>query len=243
MKLRILYLAAQLKPNAFLDGMLTTTALIQKAEEEGECKFFIVYGPLRYGKTAYAMKTLAQLHQTWDPMKLNRYIVYRPSDFILRIKALRKHGKQKLLVWEDAGVWLNSMKWNSRLILAISRYLDVIGTDFAGVIFTTPWPSHVIKRVRGLPECTTVKIRKVNDDAEKPRLALGYKMWMMPDLKKSRVKTVFEDRFSALMPNIFYSWYVKERRGYANETFRQIEDSLYSFVRQHEGGIQEDEQN
>ena len=236
LQLRIKYLAAMLKPDSFLKGMLTTTALIQKAEEEGECKFFIVYGPLRYGKTAYAMKTLAQIHQTWDPTVLSQYIVYKPIDFLLRIKPLRKKQKQTLLVWEDAGVWLNSMKWNDPLILAISRYLDLIGTDFAGVMFTTPWPSHVIKRVRGLPECITVKIQKPNDNPDKPRIALGYKMWMLPDLKKSGVKPIFEDRFSALMPNVFYDWYIEERRRYADETFNEIETQLYHFAEEREGG-------
>lgn len=238
---RIKYLAAQLPDDAFLKGMLTSTALIQKAVEEGECKFFIVYGPLRYGKTAYAMKTLAQLHGTWDPKELSQYVVFTPIDFLLKIKRLRNRGKQLLLIWEDAGVWLNSMKWNDPLILAISRYLDVVGTDFAGVMFTTPMPSHVIKRVRGIPQCTTVKIHKLNDNASKPRLALGYRMWMLPDCKKSGVKPIFEDRYSALMPNVFFDWYQKERQSYANETFKEIETELYkhgSFVRQHEGGKQ-----
>jgi len=217
-------------------GLFSSTAMIKKSMEEDECKFFIVYGPLRYGKTAYACKTLAQLHGTWDWNILKQYIVFRPIDFIQKIKNIRKLGKQLLLVWDDAGVWLNAMKWNAPLILAITRYLDVAGTDFAGIMFTAPFPQHIIKRVRGLPDCVTVKILKVNNNPRKPRIAKGYRMWMLPDLKKSLVQPVFEDHFSALMPNKFFAYYQKMRKGYTDEQYLEVERELYGFDETLKGG-------
>jgi hypothetical protein len=234
---RIQKLAAALPDDAFLQGVLTSTALIQKAMEEDECIFFIVYGPVRYGKTAYAMKTLAQVQQTWNPDILKKYIVFKPEDFITKVKRLReKKEKQSLLIWEDAGVWLNCMKWNDPLVIAISKYLDVSGTDWGGIMFTTPLPGHVIRRIRGLPDCITVKIIKEKDDPNKPRLANGYKMSMLPDLKKSIVKPVFNDRFSALMPNVFYSWYQNYRRMFTDEQFKEVEENLYRYFKA-EGGL------
>jgi len=217
-------------------GLFSSTALIKKAMSEDECKIFIVYGPLRYGKTAYACKTLAQLHQTWDWKVLSQYIVFKPIDFIKKIKNIRKLGKQLLLVWDDAGVWLNAMAWNHPLILAIGRYLDVAGTDFAGIMFTAPWPQHIIKRVRGLPDCTTIKILKVNDNPNKPRIARGYRMWMLPDLRKSMVQPILEDRFSALLPNKFFRRYQLMRKRYADEQYELIERELYGFDETIKGG-------
>lgn len=235
---RIRSLAAALPDDAFLKGVLTSTALIQKAMEEDECIFFVVYGPVRYGKTAYAMKTLAQIHQTWNPEILQKYIVFKPEDFIKKLKTLRQLGKQSLLVWEDAGVWLHCMKWNDPLVIAISKYLDVSGTDWGGIMFTTPLPTHVIKRVRGLPDCITVKIIKEKDDPNKPRTANGYKMSMLPDMKKSLCKPVFNDRFSALMPNVFYNWYQNYRRAMTDDQFKEVEENLYKYMtKEQEGGL------
>ena len=215
----------QLKPQK----KLTSTALIEKAYVANESQEIMVYGAKGWGKTAYAVKTLSQVYNTWDPQILKNYIIYSPFDFIRVVKGLE--GKRmQCMVWDDAGVWLSALKWNDPLLVAITRYLDVCRVHWASIIYTTPFPSHVIKKIRNLPSLITVRIDKINQHWYKPRLGKGYGMWMLPDLKKSRVKPLFEDTFSAIMPNEFYYWYQDYRAKYATRAFSEVEAALYDIL-------------
>jgi hypothetical protein len=40
-------------------------------------------------------------------------------------------------------------------------------------------------------------------------------VWNTPDLRKTGVKRVFEDRYNAMMPNDFFGWYKPLRDNYA----------------------------
>jgi hypothetical protein len=202
---------------------------IYKAWIEDECLFYIPYGALRYGKTAYAMKTLAALYRTWEPEILKNFIVFEPQEFtrLIRMVQLTK-SKYPAFLWDDGGIHLAALDWNDPKLKDISNYFQVVGTHFAGVIITSPLPTHVIKKIRGMPNCANIRIYKVNDNPDKPRIARGYYQWMAPDLKKTGVKPFINDQFSAIMPSKFYEWYVEYRRGYNDSVFDELQKDLYA---------------
>lgn len=207
----------------------TVTKFIYRSMIHDECVFYIIYGPLRYGKTAYACKTLAALYGTWNPEVLKNYIIFKPQEFITKIKPIMKTGiKFPAFLWDDAGIWLSAMKWYDPLLKAISEYFQVIGTVFGGVLFTSPLPNYVLKRIRGFPTSANIRIYKVGDHPSKPRVATGYQTYLLPDMRRHYVRTFMEDRFSAVMPTKFYDWYIAYRKQYADESFKAIEKALYA---------------
>lgn len=205
------------------DRPLSPVVLTKQAYAEDEVKFFIAYGPHGVGKSTYLAKCLAQLNDTWDPEVLKRFLVWKPSMFLDVIEYAEKCGKDQLMLGcDDAGVWLNALKWNHPLLAALTEYLDVIREHFHGIMFTSPLPLHVIKRIRGLPQAVTIKITKVNSNWNKPRQAKGYSMYMLPDLKRTGVHPEFIDNFHAIMPERFYSWYKPMRKGFTTEAAGNI---------------------
>lgn len=199
----------------------------QSALDNNECRFFIVYGPLGYGKSAYAMKCLAQLNNTWEPETLRKFIVWKPEMLIDVIDYVEGCGHDELmLVCDDAGVWLNAIRWNHPLLAALTEYFDVIRMHFHGLMFTSPLPMHVIKRIRGLPTCVNIRIDKVSSNPSKLRKATGYSQYLLPDMRKTRVNKEFVDYFSAVMPEKFYKWYFQTRKSYTTEAYSNVKSEL-----------------
>jgi hypothetical protein len=216
--------AMPLKPNY----QPTLAKLIEKASIEDDCSFYMIYGPLRYGKTAYACKTIASIYDTWNPQILRKFIVFKPMEFIQLKKTIRTGIKYPCFLWDDAGIHLSALRWNDPLLKTVTEYFQTIGTHFNAVIFTTPLPSYVIKKLRGMPNSINIRIYKMNQYPMKMRIAKGYYQWLAPDLKKSGVKPILDDRFSAIMPTQFYDWYLPFRQGYADENFNKLEQALYA---------------
>ena len=209
------------------EQQLTPVKLIRRAYDEDEVKFFIIYGPHGYGKSAYLSKCLAQINGTWDPEILKKFLVWKPTMLCDIIEYVENSGHDEyMLGCDDAGVWLNALKWNHPLLAALTEYFDVIRMHFHGIMFTSPVPMHVIKRIRGLPLAINIRIDKLSDDLIKPRRATGYSQYLLPDLKKTRVKTQFIDTFSAIMPEKFYSWYYPARRGFTRDAYAHVKAEL-----------------
>lgn len=212
------------------EKQLTPVILTNKAYRDNEVKFFIAYGPHGYGKSAYLAKCLAQINGTWNPEVLKKFIVWKPTMLCDVIEYVEKIDQDQLMLGcDDAGVWLNALKWNHPLLAALTEYFDVIRMHFHGIMFTSPLPLHVIKRIRGLPQSINIRIDKITSDPIKPRRATGYTQFMLPDLKRTRVKTEFIDTFSAIMPKTFYDWYYPARKGFTSEAYQRVKDELRKY--------------
>ena len=209
------------------DKPLTPVTMTKRASDEDEVKFFIVYGPHGTGKSTYLAKCLAQLNNTWEPEILKKFLIWKPSMLVDVVDYVEETGHDEMMLGcDDAGVWLNALKWNDPLLVALTEYFDVIRMHFHGIMFTSPLPMHVIKRIRGLPQAITVKIIKLNRNWNKPREARGYTQYMLPDLKRTGVKPEFVDNFFAVMPEKFYRWYYPARKGYTREAWRNVKIEL-----------------
>ena len=201
---------------------LTITRMINSLYVQNEFKPFIVYGPLGIGKSSYAMKAVAEIYGgkdslNWEAVKT--HLVFHPKDFVERCNRMVEHGERdKVLIWDDAAMWLSCLEWNDVFVRSVTKYLSVARTNWASIIFTAPLPTHVVKKLRGLPDCITVKIIKTKNDLDAPqrcRLGKGYRYWVSPDMRKSGVREIFEDKFTAILPNPFYYWYKPIRDHYA----------------------------
>jgi len=211
-----------------------TCELIEEAYKKDECKVFIPYGPLGIGKSTFACKVVAELYAkngkpNWEAVK--SHIVFHPSEFVEKCSNLMERGeKDKALIWDDAGLWLLAMEHWHPFVRAVVKYLNVARTNWAALIFTTPLPTWVIKKVRGFPQAVTLKIIKASSDKShphRPRIARAFRYWVTPDMKKSGVKEIYNDKFNALMPNDFYwEFYKPLRDTYAQRAIMGMKEEI-----------------
>lgn len=162
-------------------------------------------------------------------------MVFHPKDFVARTEEMMMKGKkEKVLIWDDAGLWLYAMEHYHPFVRAVTKYLNVARTNWAALIFTTPLPLWVIRKVRGFPQAITLKIMKASSDIDNPcrqRIAKAYRMWITPDMRKSGVMEIYKDKFTALMPNDFYwEWYKPLRDTYAKQAIMGMRRELTSVL-------------
>jgi len=225
--------------------MLTPTVMINKAYKYNEFKPFIFYGPYGYGKTSLSIKVLAEVYGKYDENGvlvepcydwnvLSKHFVMHPKDFINHLSHLVYNGgREKCLVCDDAGLWLYSLDWYNPFVKGVSKYLNVARTHFASIIFTTPAPQMILKKIRALPDVIAVRIQKCDNDLYESRrikrLAVGYHWWISPDGKKSGVRTVFQDSFNILLPDDIYKCYCEMRQKYVAWAVELLKRELEAF--------------
>jgi len=195
---------------------------------------YIVYGKLGIGKSSYAMQVSACAYGTydnpdWDKMK--EYIVFKPEDFVQRcIDMVNEDKREKVLIWDDAGLWLYAMDYNDPFVVAVTKYLNVARTNWASIIFTTPTPTMVIKKLRSLPDCYTVKIIKSSSNRgrkQRLRTAKVYEHEMLPDMVKSRTHRKYEDEdWDCMLPKDVFEWYKPLRKKYTRLAVLEMQKML-----------------
>lgn len=199
-------------------------SMINRWYYHDEFKPVIVYGQMRIGKSSYALKVAREVYGDWETVK--KYVVYTPQEFL--DKCLNTTFKKPLLIWDDAGLWLFAYDYiRDPLLPAIIKYLNVAGTQWATIIFTTPTTQMLVKRIRTLPHTVTIKIIKNKDEGNKKlRIARAYVRWVSPDTKRHGVRKIFEDHFDAMLPNDFYNWYYPMRQKYVNVALDMIREII-----------------
>jgi hypothetical protein len=222
--------------------MLVTAKLIDDAYYADEFKLFTAYGPLGIGKSAYSLKIGAELYGSYD--KVKDYLVFHPKEFVEKcFKMSETHRRDKLIIWDDAGLWLFALEFTDPFMHAVMKYMNVARTNWAGMILTTPTPMWVIYKLRNFPQCINIKIIKQTSDKVmegKPRIAKGYRSWIMPDFKKQGVRLIYEDQFNAMLPHKFYwDWYKPLRDSYAKDAAFLMKRELAKVMKKATAEMQE----
>lgn len=200
----------------------------------------VIYGNLRVGKSAYAMKILGQVYDylRGRPLSIDlvdQYFGWDPSEVVDDWWDIKK--RQPLYVWDDAGMWLYSLDWHDPLLVAIQKYFNVIGTDLNALILTTPDPTWILSKLINMPGTIRVKVIKreggIKNNPYKlyARRATGYKPYRSPDLKKTGVNRILTDDFSCYIPDDIYAFYQPKREHYAKRAKEQIRDVLSSKIK------------
>lgn len=195
------------------------TKEINRAYYQDEFELFIVYGPLGIGKSVFSIKVANEVYGGGFD-KVKDYLVFHPRDFVSKCLGMSQEGKrEKVLIWDDAGLWLFYMDFTNPFIQAVLKYMNVARTNWAAIILTTPTPSWIQFKMRSFPQCKTIKIIKEGSDQQhkgKPRLAKVYRSWVAPDFKHTGVRLLWMEKFKAMLPNNFYfDWYKPLRDRYA----------------------------
>lgn len=171
------------------------------------------------GSSGYRQAPVCQRYMGWDPMEN----VERWLDIITRIPNF---------TWDDAGYWLFSLNWTDPLLIAVQRYMNVVGTDINNLMLTTPDPTWILSKIATMPGCMRIRIIKRrggsgdSDSVLYSRRALGYVPWKYPDLKGGGVNKKLEDDFSCKLPDEFYKWYKPTRERYAKMAKLAMRDEL-----------------
>ena len=196
----------------------------------------IVYGPLGVGKSAYQFKVtvdvLKRLYnveegQAWEMVK--SLIVFHPEQFFQKLREARQMGVRiPVLNWDDAGLWLYAMDWDDPFIIAFTKWLNVARTQVACLICSTPSPQFLFKKLRSFPQAITVRVISWADE-QRPadiwrRVAKGYRHFVLPDLRRTRVHLLFKDFFSCRLPDRFFKWYKPLRDTYAELAKKLMEE-------------------
>ena len=197
-----------------------TVDIINSLYDNDEFKPIIITGGHGYGKSVYAMKVAAQVlsangNPNWSAVKDN--IVFHPKEFLKLATSQRK--RRPLLIWDDAGYWLNALDFNNPFVKSVGKYLQVVRSDYGCIIFTCIDVDDVLKKVRGISNSVMIKIIK-DSDATKPhrRIARGYRYWKSPDGSRFGRRTIFEEHFNKRMPDDVYNeWYRPLRNSYAKQ--------------------------
>jgi len=210
--------------------------IIARAYRFDDFLLIIIYGPLRIGKSAYAMKVLGQVYEYYfgrplSPDLVQDFMGFHPADVVDRWIKIKR--RIPMYVWDDAGYWLYSMDWNDPLLRAIQKYINVIGTDMNCLMLTTPDPTWILSKLLNMPGTLRGKIMKnatptFSDSPSQiySRLCRGYKPYRAPDLKKTGVNVKWEDTYSCLIPQDVYDYYQPMRRAYTDLAKQAIIDKL-----------------
>ena len=211
---------------------LNLAKLIKRAYYLDQFEEVVVWGPKGWGKSCYAVQVAAEVygsHEDPDWEAVKDVIVFRPIEFVRKLVEGVEHGiRYKCLIWDDAGVWLNSKDWQKPLLKQFDKLNDVARTFAGGIIYTTPVLGKLVKAVREDEHLLGVKIIKVTGNPYQwyRRKAVVYRHWHLPSFIKGRPRKLFEDEFDALMPDDFFKWYQKKRNQYAGIALKEFVKAL-----------------
>lgn len=206
-----------------------------------ELGIVIIHGQQGYGKSTYGALSGAEVYghdegtgtfyYDWD--ELRNYIVFTPRQF-LEISR-RQHFKQRLVIWDDAGYWLNALDYYDPLVKAVGKFMEVARSKWGAIVFTCSDQKQILSKIRNIPHAYTIKVIKAQTVHKKNprhewvgdrRLAKVHKSWVSEDLKKTGRKTKNWDVFYAHMPNYFYKWYKPFRDSFCDLGLDEIEKTL-----------------
>lgn len=213
------------------DGLVTAKQ-IKLAYRYNESMGFLVYAPRGWGKSSYKFHVAAEVlagygdPPNWEEVK--KRIIFTPKEFVEML--LKTNSRRMLLLWDDAGFWLNRLFWYEPFVKETLRYMTLQRTQFAAIMFSTPSLAFLPSKLIELEDVYRVKIYKVHTNPEtpngRPRLAWVKRPWYSDDLKKHGVTTVWKDYFSAIMPDSFFEWYEPKREKYLELAANRIKQAI-----------------
>jgi len=117
--------------------------------------------------------------------------------------------------WDDSGLWLHNLDFQNPFVKNTGKYMQVVKTDWACVMFSAISAEDVMGKIRGLRDAIIIEITK-NSDTKHPdrRIAEAY---VLRKSFKNKIwkETLFRDTFSRHMPDPFFAWYHPIRSKYA----------------------------
>lgn len=212
----------------------------------------VIEGRQRIGKSSYGSKAMAQAFGEWTLENVNGvkeprcvksnfeevkpWMTFLPKEYLQIIMDVVE--KERGLILDDAGIWLYSLDWYDPFVKSVNKWMQVGGTRFGTLLMTTPNKRLISGKVlEALPDLKVCRISKIGYDSlySRPRLARVYEVWDYPDGKRGGVKTMWEDKFNAMLPNDYYAWYKPKREQYVDVALRLMQSDLVKAKQKYEG--------
>ena len=170
-----------------------------------------IYGPQGCGKTTYALWVLREVYGNWDDVIDNTYFYI--DSLIPRLKDCVKSGKRiKVVLLDDAGVWLIKYHWRREFSVWFSKLFNLIRTVCSGIIFTSVEASDIVKFVRDkVMFRVQIRVGGVDDSGVVWREARGYEVFVLPTLEH-HIRWAFSDYYPLWLPGRVRERYEAKRR-------------------------------
>jgi len=118
--------------------------------------------------------------------------------------------------WDDAGLWLHSLDFQDPFVKDAGKYMQVVRTDWACVMFTAISAEDITSKVRGLRNAIIIEITK-NSSKEQPNRRIAEAYILRKSFKGRQWKDVqWTDHFNCYVPDDFNKWYHPLRSKYAD---------------------------
>jgi len=204
--------------------MLDGAKFIIELYDNDEFKPLLIQGDHGFGKSSYANTLMAEVFSIFNHGSPNWKVVkhligYNPEEVLDTLDKIPRHKRWYCFHWDDAGTWLHSLDFQDPFVKAVGKYMHVVRTDLACMIFSTINISDVSSKVRGIRDAIMIDITKEGKDKTHPnrRTARAYilrKTWKGREWKDYQ----WEEYFNSHVPDDFYfGWYKKKREEYARQ--------------------------
>ena len=184
----------------------------------------VITGDPGSGKSTYCYKVGAKVYYVLrgyynkdheeDAYKESlRYMLYHPSDFA----ELIYHNKSEreitpFVCLDDASVHFGKQLYrlDPDTYMELEGLIPTLRTAITGFLVNTPYKQLLAKFLREF--CRhKVNILLSHEFGSWARLARQYEKYWLPDDTKFRMKIPFQDKFSCLVPEPYYSWYYDKK--------------------------------
>jgi hypothetical protein len=205
----------------------------------------VITGDAGLGKSMYAYKVLAKTHYDfngYDSVDDEEYsykyaldnMIYRPDDLFNRVKN-QLDSDEQALEWciDDGSVHMGRQLFDQdrEAYRKLQGTVPTLRECVAGLLITTISVYHLAKPFREFIR-KKVTIQPLAELDSYRRIAKHYDKWYFPDDVKFRISIPFQDKFSCLCPEPFYSWYHDKKMAALKEYNESIlkKPVLYSDV-------------
>lgn len=185
----------------------------------------IITGELGYGKSMFAYKLMAKLY--WDLNKFTNIedeelcfkfsldnMIYHPDDLFDRFdRTLYSDEPDWIWTIDDASIHMGKQLWNQdrEAYWKLEDKIPTIRENVTCLLITTPKLNALAKPFRDFFD-RKIKITLEEGIKRYPRRAKHYFKDFYPDDIHYRIHHPFDDRYSVLSPEPFYSWYRTKKK-------------------------------
>jgi len=207
-----------------------TVNAIREWHNNDEFRPIVVQGFHGYGKSSFASYVASEIYGTWAWSTLKEFIVFHPAEFLKKIMKIKK--KHPLIIWDDAGYWLNSMDYQNKFVKAVGKYMQVARLDWACIMFTSINAKDVISKIRGIEGRWKIKVTKKGSGQLTPhrRTAITYEYWQTPDGSQFGETGLHDELFKAWMPPAYYDGYLPYRKSFTQQAKRSIKEHISDII-------------
>lgn len=188
----------------------------------------IITGPRGIGKSSYALNVAWEVYtnigyneeEAWNKtLSVCKFTMKDVIDFIE--KNAKSEDKERMLIWDDTGVYASTMEWwsNRTLLKQLKSVTDTIRTGVCSLIMTTPSESGLTKFLRDYDDYI-VQI-SYHESGGNYRNAKGYLKRTLPS-GNLRIYSKFRNKFYVMIPDWIWEKYIAERERVHNLQLQEI---------------------